>query len=127
MTSGIYIRHHGSYSVTADLDGCTASDTIVIDKNCYINIPNVFTPNGDGNGDYFLPRQLLSRNISKFEMHIYNRWGHEVFETMSINGRGWDGKLGGDDQPVGVYIYMINVTFANGITERYQGNVTLLR
>lgn len=127
VTPGIAIRHHGKYAVTANLDGCTASDTITIDKNCYINIPNVFTPNGDGNGDYFLPRQLLSRNISKFEMHIYNRWGQEVFETMSINGRGWDGKLGGDDQPVGVYIYMINVTFANGITERYQGNVTLLR
>ncbi len=127
VTPGIYVRHHGSYSVTADLDGCTASDTIVIAKNCYINVPNVFTPNGDGKSDYFLPRQLLSRNLSKFEMHIYNRWGEEVFQANSINGRGWDGKYGGDDQPVGVYIYMINVTFANGITERYQGNVTLLR
>lgn len=127
VTPGIAVRHHGSYSVTADLDGCTASDTIVVDKNCYINIPNVFTPNGDGNGDYFLPRQLLSRNISRFEMHIYNRWGEEVFVTNSLNGRGWDGKYGGDDQPIGVYIYLINVTFANGITERYQGNVTLLR
>ena len=127
VTPGIAIRHHGSYSVTANLDGCTAFDTIKIDKNCYINIPNVFTPNGDGNGDYFLPRQILSRNVSKFEMHVYNRWGEEVFMTNSINGRGWDGKYGGDDQPTGVYIYMINVTFANGITERYQGNVTLLR
>ncbi|HEY9176236.1 MAG TPA: PKD domain-containing protein [Flavipsychrobacter sp.] len=127
VTPGIAVRHHGSYSVTANLDGCTASDTIVIDKNCYINIPNVFTPNGDGNGDYFLPRQLLSRSVSKFEMHIYNRWGEKVFETNALNGRGWDGKYGGDDQPIGVYIYLINVTFANGITERYQGNVTLLR
>lgn len=127
VTPGIAVRHHGSYSLTAELDGCSASDTIVIEKNCYINIPNVFTPNGDGNGDYFLPRQLLSRNVSKFEMHIYNRWGEKVFETNALNGRGWDGKYGGDDQPIGVYIYLINVTFGNGITERYQGNVTLLR
>ncbi|MBZ0100373.1 MAG: gliding motility-associated C-terminal domain-containing protein, partial [Taibaiella sp.] len=127
VTPGIAVRHHGSYSLTADLEGCKASDTIVISKNCYINIPNVFTPNGDGNSDYFLPRQMLSRNLARFEMHIYNRWGEEVFQANSINGRGWDGKYGGDDQPIGVYIYIINVTFTNGITERYQGNVTLLR
>lgn len=127
VTPGIAVRHHGSYSVTADLEGCKASDTIVISKNCYINIPNVFTPNGDGNSDYFLPRQMLSRNLARFEMHIYNRWGEEVFQANSTDGRGWDGKYGGDDQPIGVYIYIINATFTNGITERYQGNVTLLR
>lgn len=126
-TSDVIVRHHGSYSLTADLNGCIASDTINIRKNCYIDIPNVFTPNGDGNGDYFLPRQTLSSNVRDFEMHIYNRWGKKVFETTSNNGRGWDGKLGGDDQPVGVYIYVIDVSFGNGTTERYQGNVTLLR
>src|SRR5690606_26339657 len=104
VTPGINIHHHGTYALTADLDGCTASDTIVISKNCYINVPNVFTPNGDGMGDYFLPRQLLGRNIATFEMHIYNRWGQKVFETKSNNGRGWDGKLNGEDQPTGVYI-----------------------
>ena len=51
----------------------------------------------------------------------------KVFETNSINGRGWDGKYGGSDQPSGVYIYMIQVAFANGVTECYQGNVTMLR
>jgi len=127
VTPGIKVRHHGTYSVTADLNGCFASDTLVVSKNCYINVPNVFTPNGDGNSDYFLPRQMLSRNVSQFEMQIYNRWGEKVFETNSINGRGWDGKYGGSDQPTGVYIYMIQVAFGNGVTERYQGNVTLLR
>lgn len=127
VTPRIVVRHHGTYAVTADLDGCTASDTLVVRKNCYINIPNVFTPNGDGNGDYFLPRQLLSSNLTEFEMQVYNRWGEKVFETTSNNGRGWDGKLGGTDQPTGVYIYSIKATFTNGTTERYQGNVTLLR
>lgn len=127
VTQDIYVRGPGEYSVTADLNGCTASDTIKVEKDCYIDIPNVFTPNGDGRGDYFLPRQLLSRSVTAFEMQIYNRWGEIVFETNSLNGRGWDGKYGGDDQPTGVYIYTINVSFANGITERYQGNVTLIR
>lgn len=126
-TSDVVIRHHGRYALTADLDGCIASDTIEVKKDCYIDIPNVFTPNGDGQGDYFLPRQILSSNVADFKMTIYNRWGKKVFETNSNNGRGWDGKLGGDDQPIGVYVYFIEVEFGNNVTERYQGNVTLLR
>lgn len=127
VTPGIYVYHHGTYSVLADMDGCTATDTIVVKKNCYINIPSAFTPNGDGRSDYFPPRQTLSRNVSAFEMSIYNRWGEKIFETNSIDGRGWDGKYGGDDQPVGVYLYSMRVTFGNGYTENYQGNVTLIR
>lgn len=123
----IYVRGPGEYAVRAELDGCSANDTIVVKKDCYIDIPNVFTPNGDGSNDYFLPRQLLSKSVTEFTMQIYNRWGEIVFETNTLNGRGWDGKYGGDDQPNGVYIYTIGVTFANGITERYQGNVTLVR
>lgn len=126
-TREIFARAPGKYSVTAELDGCFASDTLEVKKDCYINIPNVFTPNGDGSGDYFLPRQLLSRSVSAFEMKIYNRWGELVFESDVVNGRGWDGMYGGEPQPVGVYIYQMSVTFENGNTERYQGNVTLLR
>lgn len=126
-TREIFARAPGKYSVTAELDGCFTSDTLEVKKDCYINIPNVFTPNGDGSGDYFLPRQLLSRSVSAFEMKIYNRWGELVFESDVVNGRGWDGMYGGEPQPVGVYIYQMSVTFENGNTERYQGNVTLLR
>lgn len=126
-TQGIYVHSPGTYAVTAEQDGCSASDTLVVKKNCYIDIPNVFTPNGDGKSDYFLPRQLLSKNVSEFSMQIYNRWGQQVFVTTSTNGRGWDGKMNGEEQPIGVYVYTIQVTFGNGITERYQGNVTLLR
>lgn len=127
VSKGIYVRHPGKYAVTASLDGCTASDTVEVKKNCYINIPNAFTPNGDGSSDYFLPRQILSRNVSEFSMQIYNRWGAQVFATTATNGRGWDGRYNGEEQPVGVYVYTIQVTFGNGVTERYQGNVTLLK
>jgi gliding motility-associated-like protein len=125
--TGIFVRYPGTYSVKADLDGCTATDSVVVRRDCFINIPNVFTPNGDGNSDYFLPRQLLSRSISRFNMDIYNRWGQKVFETTATNGRGWDGRYNGELQPVGVYIYTIQVTFGNGVTENYNGNMTLLR
>lgn len=127
ITSVITVRHPGVYAVKADLDGCTASDTIVVSKNCYINIPNAFTPNGDGVSDYFLPRQLLSKELSGFNMNIYNRWGQLIYQSQGNTGRGWDGKFNGEDQPAGVYVYTIDATFGNGTTERYQGNVSLLR
>lgn len=126
-TSAIYVYHPGTYSVTATLNGCSTTDSITVFKKCYLDIPNVFTPNGDGSNDYFLPRELLSRGVSTFKMTIVNRWGGKVFETSSINGRGWDGYFNGEAQPVGVYVYMIDVNFVNGETEHYEGNVTLLR
>lgn len=127
VTDGVYVRGPGVYALTADLDGCIATDSVVVKKNCYIDIPNAFTPNGDGKNDYFLPRQVLSSNLAEFSMQIYNRWGQQVFASDAINGRGWDGRYNGEEQATAVYIYTIQVTFGNGTHERYTGNVTLLR
>ncbi len=127
VTSSILVRHPGTYSVTATEDGCSTTDSILVAKNCYVDIPNVFTPDGDGNNDYFLPRQFMSRGVQSYTMTVFDRWGKKIFESNSTNGRGWDGKYNGEMQPQGVYIYLIDVTFVNNTNERYQGNVTLLR
>lgn len=118
----------GTYVASVTIDGCTASDEVLVKRNCYIDVPNAFTPDGDGKSDYFLPRQLLSSNLADFKMTIYNRWGGVVFETNSVDGRGWDGTMNGVKQPVGVYTYIINARFTNnqGI-EKYAGNLTLMR
>ena len=92
-----------------------------------MDIPNAFSPNGDGINDYFLPRPLLARGLVSFTMTIYNRWGQVIFESGNTEGRGWDGKLNGLEQPEGVYVYLIEATFKDGQMEKHQGNVTLLR
>lgn len=127
VTNNIAVRSPGTYAVSADMDGCIAADTLNVKKSCYINIPNVFTPNGDGRGDYFLPHELLSKNVSRFDMVVFNRWGEKVFVTNSPIGKGWDGRYGGENQPIGVYVYNIKVEFENGVHENYTGNVSLLR
>jgi gliding motility-associated-like protein len=126
-TSQLLVRHPGVYAASVEVEGCVTTDSLTVFKNCYVNIPNAFTPNGDGRDDYFLPRQFLSMGVKKFSMVIFNRWGQKVFETTSIDGRGWDGMLNGEPQPMGVYVYQINVTFKNNVSENYTGNVTMLR
>jgi gliding motility-associated-like protein len=60
-------------------------------------------------------------------MQVLNRWGQLVFETNRTDGRGWDGKFNNQDQPEGVYIYLIAVEVESAPPEKYQGNVTLIR
>lgn len=128
-TAMLKVVHAGTYSLTiaAGPIGCSTTDEITINKDCYIDIPNVFTPNGDGVNDYFFPRQLLSRQLTQFSLRIFNRWGQVVFETARTDGRGWDGKFNNRDQPEGVYVYVIEAELAGSIPEQYEGNVTLIR
>lgn len=124
----ITINQAGSYWLTADAGhGCTTTDTILVSDNCYADIPNAFSPNGDGNHDYFFPRALLTSGADAFHMSIFNRWGQLIFETSNMDGRGWDGKMNGVDQPQGVYIYQLEIHFINATKKTHRGNVTLLR
>jgi gliding motility-associated-like protein len=127
-TNVLKVTHHGTYNLIVTSEhGCAAKDEIVISKDCYTDIPNSFTPNGDGINDYFFPRQFLSLGVTSFSMSVFNRWGQVVFKTEVPDGRGWDGKFNEKEQPSGVYIYQIQVTFKNGRSESYDGNVTLMR
>ena len=123
----ITVVEPGYYYSTVNINNCYASDTVWVQNDCYMNIPNAFTPNGDGVNDYFYPRQYLTRGLTEFTMNIYNRWGELIFQTSTLDGRGWDGRFNNVDQPEGVYIYMIDAVFKDGQKEHHQGNVTLLR
>jgi gliding motility-associated-like protein len=123
----IAVTAPATYAAIVTIDGCSATDSVDVLNDCYIDAPNAFTPDGDNSNDYFLPRQLLSKGVVKFKMQIFNRWGQELYTTTQIGGRGWDGKLNDVLQPQGVYVYMIEVTMRDGIQEKKQGNVTLLR
>ena len=123
----ITIGSAGMYFVKTSIYGCVTTDTIWVKEDCYMNVPNVFTPNGDGVNDYFYPRQYLTKGLTTFTMNIYNRWGQEIFTTNTLDGRGWDGKFNDAPQPEGVYIYTIDATFKDGQKEHKQGNITLMR
>lgn len=128
-TAFIRVRQPGTYRLTVAAEplGCRGTEEVVVPKNCYLDMPNAFSPNGDGVNDYFFPRQLLSDGLLAFHMQVYNRWGQMMFETHNIMGRGWNGCFNGVEQPAGVYMYRIFLDWGSTGTQAYEGNVTLLR
>ena len=109
----------GSSQVTITLDTCITEPFI-------INIPNVFTPNNDGNNDGFY---ISGTSFILNSTTIFNRWGEVVFKTNFSNA--WDGRLSsGQLAPDGTYYYFIDINaYDNGIfTQKiYKGNLSLFR
>ena len=121
------------YIVTgATAYGCQASDTIRVVLVCLENtiaVPSAFSPNGDGINDIFFPEGKGVRVIRSFR--IYGRWGNLVFERANIPlgdvSNGWDGSSQGFPQPVGAYVYFLDVICDTGEPFTLRGTVTLER
>jgi len=86
-----------------------------------IEIPNVFTPNGDQINDFFVADGLTGQ----WDMNIYDRWGTLVFASEDASGAGWDGHniLGLEAGP-GVYFYIIKKKDAEDF---FKGTIHLFR
>ncbi|SIT30172.1 gliding motility-associated C-terminal domain-containing protein [Filimonas lacunae] len=106
--------------------GCVTADTLLV--NVFISndvlVPNVFTPNGDGQNDLLLPN--LRGNIKLRYFRVFNRWGKKVFES-SDPAQGWDGRVNGELQPLATYVWTAEAVDNNGKAFHRQGSVTLLR
>ena len=94
--------------------------------------PNIFSPNGDGLNDLFTiftSTDAMSVNT----LQIFDRWGERVYESPTdfIPGdefnHGWDGRFKGQPAPNGVYIFLTEITFIDGRTEVFSGEVSLVR
>jgi gliding motility-associated-like protein len=124
----------GCYAVTALDTAGNQSDfsnlvCVSIDSCSLYSLPNVFTPNGDGFNDYFVPFPYTS--VDKIDLTIFNRWGSVVYETNDpeIN---WDGKnvQTNRDCTEGVYFYVCEVyeiTLEGPKKRTIQGSIHLLR
>lgn len=86
-------------------------------------IPNAFTPDNDGKNEIFKGK---GEEIDEFSMYIFDRWGHEIFQTQSLD-YGWDGTINGNMAPVGVYVYLVKLKDFRGKAHHYEGHVSLIR
>ncbi len=114
-----------------DAFGCTDVDSlqIFVDKTRRIFIPNAFSPNFDGVNDFFYIQGKGFVNVNYFR--IYDRWGELVFENkmgqINRNSDGWDGRFDGRELNSGVFVYVAELEFLDGIKEIYKGDVTLVK
>ena len=116
----------GSYNVcltVSSIFNCIADTCKMVDVTEGIQIPNVFTPNGDGYNDYF---NIEASGMTQFHLQVFNRWGVLLFESSSAYVK-WDGKtISGDDASDGTYYYILNAKSDKQDYSRH-GTVTLLR
>ena len=116
----------GDYSillVVKDINGCIDSARQDISIILLPDVPTAFTPNGDGENDLFLVRGGPFKSIN---VRIYNNWGQLIFETND-QLEGWNGKFKEVDQPLGVFVWVVEVEMFNDKKIKKTGDVTLLR
>jgi gliding motility-associated-like protein len=124
-------RSELNYIVTGkDKNGCIASDTVRIKLQCeesLVAIPSAFTPNGDGKNDFFTIKGILMIK----HLTIFNRWGNIVFERNNFDASAisncWNGNSKGLPQPIGSYVYFVEMQCPSGEPFVQKGTVTLLR
>jgi len=103
----------------------TACLRIYVDTRCpEIFVPNVFSPNGDGNNDELVI--YGTKCVKEFKLVIFDRWGEKVFETDDINAK-WNGTYNGKDMNGATFVYYIKGLYKDDRPIDLKGNVTIVK
>ncbi len=117
----------GLYTVYTTLGTCKKTDTISVKAiECNVKLPTVFLP--DGTETVNKNFNIFPNKATVLQFQVYNRWGQLVYNNNDP-ANGWNGTLlnNGEALPSDVYIYTIQVRYADQTTEVKKGDVTLLR
>ena len=108
--------------------GCVTKDSLLVrvfdDKMVELLVPKSFTPNGDGVNDKLYTYLAGIKEFKYFK--IYNRYNQLMFETKNYD-EGWDGRVNGTPQPMGIYIWVAVGIANDGSTVQKTGQTLLLR
>jgi gliding motility-associated-like protein len=115
-----------------DTNGCIATDRLdlAVRLDDHVYIPNVFSPNGDGENDAFTV--FGNEEVQEIiELRIYDRWGEDLYHAKHFPPNdpqhGWEGVCAGQPLNPAVFVYWALVRFKDGSEQFYSGDVTLLR
>jgi gliding motility-associated-like protein len=127
----ILVNEPGTYSITGKTAHCDfegrVSARFITCELCQVYVPNVFSPNDDGQNDSwqaFLPCRWLD-----FRVEVYDRWGSLMFAAADPE-HGWDGRAKGKDAPQGVYVWQMSwsAEYLGEVKQwRSTGDVTIVR
>ncbi|WP_214070445.1 gliding motility-associated C-terminal domain-containing protein [Mucilaginibacter sp. dw_454] len=119
--------YSGGKSAAANADinmiDCSTSGAPVTPGG-YFELPNTFTPNGDGINDEFKP--IYATPPLNYNLLIYDRYGSLLFASKSMT-QGWKGNYKEHNCPVGVYYYIATYRYESGTKQTKSGSITLLR
>ena len=106
-----------------DSMGCAAVVTIPFEFTGMLEIPNFFSPNGDGDNDLWYPENR--EFFPNIEVKIYDRYGRVVYTLDNV--KKWNGNYEGNEEPLptGDYWYVVNANDKS--KQRYVGHFTLYR
>ncbi len=134
-----YVRTFGHYTiedVLKPLVNYSAIKTVRIGheepvEEFSYNLPNVFTPNGDGFNDVFEPIATGINLIVSAKTVIFNRWGNVLCDTDNPLIQ-WDGKskVTKLDCPPGTYFYVTDITYVGEAGEEklhLQGSIAIIK
>jgi len=116
----------GAYNViltVTDDNGCVDSTSQEILIALLPVLPTAFSPNGDGENDYFIIR---GGPFTAVDFKVYSNWGELIFQTNE-QYPGWDGTYKGQPAPLGVYTWTFEVEITGGRFYKQSGDVTLIR
>ncbi len=129
-TTGLEVVHKyeapGTYEVkliTSDEKGCSSTATLETTVKPDNKVPNVFTPNGDGQNDFFM---ITATNGSKLKLEVFNRWGYKIFSRTGTENIVWDGyNPQGTLVSPGTYFYTITVEEGSTDYDPLNGYITV--
>ena len=127
-------ENSGTFQIILTVGDGTCEDrdtlTLVVDEAVGIGLemPNLFTPNSNGQNDIFGPvisNGTVEDEITITTFQIYNRYGELVFDNDDPSG--WNGIFQAETAPPEVYAYYIEIDISGCNTLSRKGSVTLMR
>ena len=116
VTRRIYDDCDVNLTIRDTLTGCNALLKVHIGlSDEFGEVPNAFSPNGDGKNDVFMPGT---------DLVIFNRFGQELFRSTEAQ-EGWDGTYKGKVVADGDYLYVLTIN-RNERTYTKRGTVTVI-
>lgn len=120
----IFTQGTDSIKYTQEYWAGAAPITVSISES-KLEMPNAFSPNGDGINDIYKAKEGW-QSLTEFHATIFSRWGQKIYDWTDPNG-GWDGKFNGKDVKQGVYFCLVKAKGADGRKYCIKTDVNLLR
>ena len=121
-------KHVVTLNVVQDGDILESKSISITISDSHLEMPNAFSPNGDGINDYFQAK-TNSKSIVEFHAYIFNRHGQKLYDWTDWQDEksGWDGTHNGHPVKDGVYFVYVKALGADGTEYNIRRDVNLLR